>query len=140
VALCREQGNVWTGAFQLQTLAHLANKRGNVAEAEAYLQQSLRLFKEVGFKPGQANVLENLGQLRESQGNFAAARAHYEACLALRRLMGGAQQTADVLEQLELVARGQGDYPAAQAFAQEREHWLAPVETTSPLRALRGTS
>jgi predicted ATPase len=128
VALCREQGNVWTGAFQFETLGQIALGQGRYAQAQAHLEESLELFQDVGFKPGQANVLENLGQTRQAQGDFAAARAHFEACLVLRRLMGGAREPANLLATLEQVALAQGDQPAAQRFAAERQRWLAPAE------------
>ena len=125
LALCRDMGNAWTGAFQLQTLGMLALRDGRFAQARGYLEEGLRLFQDVGFKPGQANALEQLGHVSQAQGDWAAARTHYETCLRLRRPMGGARDNTRLLTALEVVALEQGDYTGARDFAAERQQWLA---------------
>jgi tetratricopeptide (TPR) repeat protein len=62
--------------------------QGNYAAAQAHLDHSLKLFRELGDRQWSALVLGTLGLLAREQGDAAAARLWLEESLALNRELG----------------------------------------------------
>ena len=64
-------------AAALGNLGVLAKTRGDLAAAEGYYTQALKLNQELGRKEGMANQYGNLGGLEHARGNMAGARAFW---------------------------------------------------------------
>jgi tetratricopeptide (TPR) repeat protein len=103
-------------AATLYQLAICYDEQGNEGTVHSLLQESDRLYREVGDKEGMAYVLELSGKLAFRQGDTAMARSFMEESSALYREIGDRWAMYDPLDDLARMARNQGDYVAAQAF------------------------
>jgi non-specific serine/threonine protein kinase len=97
----------------------LASLQGDPAAAQAFFEESLALFRELGDKRGIASSLIQLGVVARIQGDDAAARALLEEGLALSCEVGDKGEMAWSLGSLGGVAFDQGDYALAQARFEE---------------------
>ncbi len=113
-SVCTEaQAKVLNGAGQL------AQNQADYASARSFFEQSLVLYRRLGFKRGIATSLNNVGWLEWRLGNYTAARALSEESLVLNREMEDDRGIATSLNNLGFVAYHQGDYVAAHSFHQE---------------------
>ncbi|MEK9735171.1 MAG: tetratricopeptide repeat protein, partial [Paracoccaceae bacterium] len=64
-------------AAALGNLGILADTRGDLAAAEGYYAQSLKLNQELGLKEGMANQYANLGGLEHARGKMTESRAFW---------------------------------------------------------------
>jgi hypothetical protein len=61
----------------LSALGWVTEKRGNYAQAEAYVQEGLILAREMNNDKGYAALLCVLGTIAESQGNVYPIATHF---------------------------------------------------------------
>jgi predicted ATPase/DNA-binding winged helix-turn-helix (wHTH) protein len=100
-------------AMSLSALAIVTHKGGLGAEARAYAEESLRIWKELGsgaFILG----LHNLANIASKQGDFKAARVAYEMTLDAFRSTGDQRGMAVALNGLGDVAVALGDHSGAR--------------------------
>ena len=91
----------------------------DLAWEEAALEETLRLYDELGYKEGVAHALHSLGWLRERKGDFARAEELYDRELAVVRLTGIVGGAACALQGLGVVAHLRGDSRRALTFLQQ---------------------
>ena len=103
----------------LSTAGTLAWHQTDYSVAQALLEESLAISRELGDHGGAASSLNNLGNVAIEQGNYPAARQLYEESLSIRRELGDRRSIAGVLGNLGIVAYEQGDLTAAQALSEE---------------------
>ena len=75
--MTRETGNRGREADTLDSLGVIAEKRGQIDNAERLHQQSLSIFREIGDKNGEAGVLINLGIIASHKGNDDELKRYY---------------------------------------------------------------
>jgi predicted ATPase len=92
---------------------------GNLAEAEALLEESLALSRELGDDRRIANLLGNLGVIAQDRGDLDRAAVLLEECLAVDRALGDRWGLAASLTNLARLARLRGDLPRSRALQAE---------------------
>jgi len=105
LAMHRELGDNAGIATSLGALAIVTHKAGRSAEARSYVEEALRLFKQIGSGTF-ILVLHNLANIATKQGDFKTARTVYEMSLAAFRSIGDRRGVA-------LALNGLGDVAAA---------------------------
>ena len=123
--------------YSIQTsskyLGKVAVSLGNIAEAEKYLRQGLRITREIGFVRDIVNLLYEVARLRVTQGmakeavELLALVLENPASLLTRWLEGRISDNAN-----DLLAKLEDDLPPedyAAAFARGREMELDKVVT-----------
>jgi tetratricopeptide (TPR) repeat protein len=99
-------------ARALRGLAHLHGESGDLASADALLQESLRIYQELGDEDGIGRCLNNLGFNAWRQGSAPKAKPLFEQSLAIRR-------DAVPLGNLTHLALAEGDLAHARTRAEE---------------------
>jgi predicted ATPase/DNA-binding XRE family transcriptional regulator len=97
----------------------LAAIQGNFEQAQAWLNESLALFRAAQDADGTADSLDILGDVAWLQGDFAQAKAFYEESLALRRACGVKSSIALSLLSLGNAAVEGGDCAQAHQLYEE---------------------
>jgi predicted ATPase/transcriptional regulator with XRE-family HTH domain len=97
----------------------LASIQGDPSAANLYLQESLRLFRELGDRMGEAWVLNHLGQTLNLSGQQAQAGPVFEASLQLFRALGDNLHSAWVLINLGEASLQDGQVDRALQFLSE---------------------
>lgn len=93
----------------------LAVRQGDRLGAQPMLEESLRLFQEVGDNWGVAWTLDNLGMLVLSDGDYARAGTMFERSLALFQRVGDRRGSACVFDNLGWTSLMQGDHVQARS-------------------------
>ena len=97
----------------------LAIMQGRYEDAQARLEESWAIYKEVDDAWGQSESLVRLGKLAQKRGLLDAARDFYSQCLDLSRQAGFGLLELSAINNLGLVAYDCGDYDLARALHQE---------------------
>ena len=97
--------------------AHWRNR--DFAAAQANLQTSLTLYRQIDDPTGQSEVLSILGNVAFDQGQDEEAQAFFSECLALRRKAGNKPLIGYALHGLGMVAMNQRDFVTAQTVLSE---------------------
>lgn len=97
----------------------VAQGLGDLAAAQAHLEESAVIWREVGDKQGLAHALIWLAELAHDRGDFARMRPLVEEGLALSRQVGDKWGIAWSLNNLGGAAGVQGDSAAARALHEQ---------------------
>lgn len=97
----------------------LAASQYDLASAQALLNESVALSRELGDKETMAFSLNSLGIVIRDQGNFVEGNRLHEESIALFQEIGNKWGTALALNNRGVSARNQGDYEKANAFHQQ---------------------
>lgn len=103
-------------AKALRAAAQLAEHEYNFKRASAWLEESVRLYQELGDREGEAAVLNRLGIATLDAGRYTEAMAWFERCLALRREAGNSRGMAGSLTNMGVVALHLGEYAQANSW------------------------
>ena len=106
-------------ARALTGLGYLAVHQGDLDGAGAPLAEALALWRGLGDRAGETQVLQMLGMLAEYRGDDDRATARYEEALALYRGMSDQVGVAGMLENLADAAYRRGERDRATELAQE---------------------
>ncbi|HEY1011460.1 MAG TPA: tetratricopeptide repeat protein, partial [Herpetosiphonaceae bacterium] len=101
------------------TLGNLAYSRGDLAQAVAHHEQSLRLRQALGDRRGTAGSLTNLGMAAANRGDFERALGLLERSLALTQEIGDAQGCAHGLMNVATMDYKRGELDRARAGYRE---------------------
>jgi tetratricopeptide (TPR) repeat protein len=97
-----------------------------VIAAQKFFEESLQLFRDVGWRSRIALVLNGLGELARANGDYERADALYQEGFGLYRELGDKMRIAVVLNNLGFVALHREDTTRARtAFAESLELWSA---------------
>jgi hypothetical protein len=99
------------------------------AEAGASLNESLRLYRELGDLAGVASVENLLGRLDCLNGRYASGREHYRASLGLTRDWVWMQRITGPLDGLAVMAAGQDQPEWALRLAAASARWREEAAT-----------
>ncbi len=97
----------------------LAYTQGDDGSAQAFYEESLTIFREIGDLRGIATSLNGLGHVSYDQGDYGSARTFYEESLTIFREIGDLRGIALSLNNLGFVSSSQGDYSSARTFYEE---------------------
>src|SRR5262249_54365576 len=113
-------------------LGQVALQDGDETNAEALLEKSLAIYREVSVHQGFiGTTYGHLGQVALLQGDEPRARALFEASLEIHRATGSRQGTAISLEKLASAAAVREDTETARALYEEG--LLLALELDNPL-------
>jgi tetratricopeptide (TPR) repeat protein len=97
----------------------VARSQGEYAAAQAFYEESLKLYQELGDRHGIANVLNYLGGAAQGQGKYDEARTLYAESLSLWRELGSKSGIAYALVSLGDAVSRQGDTVMARSQLEE---------------------
>jgi predicted ATPase/transcriptional regulator with XRE-family HTH domain/Tfp pilus assembly protein PilF len=97
----------------------LAVDQGDHAQAAAFCEEALALYRERNDREGIAQALNSLGIVAVGQGDYARATARYEESLALARELGDRRGIALALSNLAQVVWRRGDDARAETLLEE---------------------
>ncbi len=109
---------VWR-ARALNIASELADKLGDISQADALATESLALFRGLGETRGLADALCNLAGARLTQNDYARAEPLLIEALTLYRQLDFPAGIATALSYLSMLAKEQGDYDRAVACLEE---------------------
>ncbi|MBZ0315556.1 MAG: LuxR C-terminal-related transcriptional regulator [Anaerolineae bacterium] len=110
VAIAREYGDKRQLGWSLWALSTTLARD---SEAEAWIQEALVLFREVGDQPGLGLVYNSMGERARLRGDDVRARSAYEESLAIAERTGDARRQYYVLFNLAFVAQHEGNHQDA---------------------------
>jgi tetratricopeptide (TPR) repeat protein len=108
------EGKVWEQARTYVSLGWGTLRQGDYAQASAYLEKALDLYREGGDKYGAAFTLAGLGEIATRLGYLPRASAILEESLKLRREMGDKWGIGVSSGTLGWIAIQEGDYSRAR--------------------------
>ncbi|CAA9549649.1 MAG: hypothetical protein AVDCRST_MAG49-1663 [uncultured Thermomicrobiales bacterium] len=100
-------------------LALLEHCGGAEAEARAYGEEALALYRRLEDRPGTAIASYVLGKIAEDRGEYDRAEARFDEALALYRSAGDPIWTGLSLAHLGSIAFGRGEHRRAEAVLTE---------------------
>ncbi len=101
-------------ADALERAGSLAWLQGDYGEARRYLNEALRLARQLGAKPCLAAALGTLGGCAVEEGHHSEAQTYFEESLRLAGELGDVRGTARVQHNLGTLALDQGDISTAE--------------------------
>ncbi|NTW00114.1 MAG: tetratricopeptide repeat protein, partial [Oscillochloris sp.] len=111
-------------ASLFRVLAGVYYQQDHLAKAAHYVEQSLEIYRSIGYAPGTAAAYDNLGSLYYTQGKWAAALASFEKALQLRDEIGYVPSQALTLANLGQLRLAAGNHAQAAADL-ERSHKIS---------------
>jgi len=103
----------------LHTAGQLGFLMGRYGEAQACLEESLSIARELGDKGRAGTVLQELGAVFSGQGDLGAARRHFEEALGLARELGNKRELAAATNALAQLHRMQGELDTAEPLYEQ---------------------
>jgi len=76
------------------TLGQAALLRGDGAVALRLAQEALEIFRSIGYRTGEGDMLYQAGRAALRMGDRAAARSYLSASVAIRRELGNEAEVA----------------------------------------------
>jgi predicted ATPase len=110
-------------AHAQHALGWLLRKRGQYAEAEAWLSRARESYQTTGDPAGVSRTLADTGEIQRLQGKYAEAKTYYDQSLQLAGQLEDPSALraarAHALKGAGTVATWQGDYVTARALNEE---------------------
>ncbi len=103
----------------LLAAAALSEYQGDFSPAQAYCEEAMLIYQELGDRQPIARALNELGLLAFYQGDLTTARKYFEQSLAIKRQEGNQWSIANTINNLGLMASYQNDHDAAYTLLQE---------------------
>jgi len=104
-------------AVSKKDLAIAYRQAGNFIEAEELFDDALRIHRQVGSLPGEANVLNNVGILYRMEGRYVASEVAHAEAIEIYRQIGNRRGEADCMRQKAMLhrqRRAEGDIELAR--------------------------
>jgi DNA-binding SARP family transcriptional activator/tetratricopeptide (TPR) repeat protein len=114
-----QRGDRPAQAAALYELGMMQSATGDVPAATRAMEESLRIFADLGIRSGQASALNRLGHLHQMAGDYPAANCSQQEALAVARVLGDRLRQARVLHDLGIVCLVTGDFTGATRAQQE---------------------
>jgi predicted ATPase/DNA-binding XRE family transcriptional regulator len=118
-ALGKGASPTYARAEALNGAGALARIQADYEQAQAWLDESLVLQRELGDKKGMADVLLNLGTVALDRGDHPRSAALFDESLSLRRELGDSWSIALALNNLGVTVRARGDLADAASLGEE---------------------
>lgn len=88
-------------------------------EAEARLQEALRLSRQLQFAKGEAYALSGMGTIEDIRGNVEQAEMYHKQSLSIRRMLGNPRDIAASLNNLGVISEWKDDFVSALKYHRE---------------------
>jgi adenylate cyclase len=99
----------------LNNLAYISNIQGDHRGSRAYLEQALRINRQISDRRGEGITLQNLGVVSYDQCDFVNAEKYWEKALKIFKEIGDRQHEAMVMTSLGNISSDLfGDYTEAK--------------------------
>ncbi len=122
----KESAALYHSVGDEESLALIAQNRGNIAYRQAdllaarrFYNEALETFRRRGTAWGIASAIGNLANISQDEGKFEEARRQQEECLRLARENGDLRMAAYTLYNLGNLAMAESDLPRARRFYEE---------------------
>jgi tetratricopeptide (TPR) repeat protein len=86
---------------------------------EAKYQESLRIFRELKHRRGEAEVLNDLGIFYTDRERYAEAEDYFEKALKIKREIGWHWGACNTLAGLAVIRHNQGDFSGAVKYSEQ---------------------
>jgi predicted ATPase/DNA-binding SARP family transcriptional activator len=117
LAIDRADGNGYSTASWLNSLARVVTAQGDYATAERLLKEALEIFQRFDYELTTAVVLNNLGEVELARGNAVLARVYLDRSLRIKQRFGDTWSTTFTEVNLALLLLLEGDAESAAAVA-----------------------
>lgn len=135
--LARALGNKTGQADALYQLGRIAIRMSELADADRFISESLRLATEINSVLAQARAHYGMGVVAwRLEGDFDKANSHYLACLRLARETGDVLQIINALLGLGVNAMHVKDFPKAHQYFQDGQSLANEVGNQERLATL----
>jgi DNA-binding SARP family transcriptional activator len=104
---------------EARCLYGLGRSTADLSGSEAYLKESLPIYREVGDSAGESLCLDQLAYNLSIMGDYEAAAAYYEQSLHLARQIGFRQCEVNVLFRLGMLHNQIGDYAGGRPYLEQ---------------------
>ncbi|NUM79149.1 tetratricopeptide repeat protein, partial [candidate division KSB1 bacterium] len=92
---------------------------GDYATALKYLEESLKIRREIGDRAGEGATLNNISQIYDARGDYATALKYLEESLKILREIGDRAGEGATLNNIAAIAHASGDYATALSYLEE---------------------
>ena len=123
-------------AKALRGLAQILMVLGDLGRAQAYLEESLSLYKELGNRAGVAESLASLGWLAHHRGEAKRAESLFEESLAIGRPLEHKYVIPSALTGLAWVAADDGDLGRTKSLTRRPWRYIVNLIAAWKYRAL----
>ncbi|MDZ7397084.1 MAG: tetratricopeptide repeat protein [candidate division KSB1 bacterium] len=103
----------------LNNISQIYSARGDYATALSYLEESLKISREIGDRQGEGTTLGNIGNIYLARGDYATALDYLQQSLKIRREIGDRQGEGATLGNIGNIYRARGDYATALYYLQQ---------------------
>ena len=111
--LCQDSHDLFTQTYAMSSLARLAIKRGEVAQAKALCQQALALAQDINDQRMEAIQYNLLGQIALAEKDFPAAVNQLETAVTIGEMINNTDLLDESTKQLGEAYLGTGQYALA---------------------------
>ena len=115
----RELGDRGGEARSLNNLGIIAQKRGDVADAERLFRECLAIMKEIGNRHGEAGSLNNLANIAQERDDLDEALRLFEESIAIKKEIGDRSGEANSLNNLGNIENRRGNHDEALRLQRE---------------------
>ena len=117
-------GSIAKAMKTLGGLLLFSKERKNLKRIVPVLEESLKLYQELGDQEGIAWVLNFLGIHSAEQEDFAKAKRFLNESLVLRRALGDPWGIAQTLQNFASISLRERDYTSAKEYSEETITWF----------------
>ncbi|NBC34506.1 MAG: tetratricopeptide repeat protein [Alphaproteobacteria bacterium] len=103
-------------AVACHQLGIVAQKRGDLDDAERWYRKSLEMWQALGDRPGMATTYHQLGMVAQERGDLDDAERWYRKALGIDEALGERPGMAQSYHQLGMVAQERGDLDDAERW------------------------
>ncbi len=103
-------------ANSLRLSGMFATQQGENVIAKNYVEESLRIYRELKDKTGIANCLNILGLIDFDTGNYESSKKKLTESLEIRKEAGRNIALSSAMNSIGLLALAQGDYADAESY------------------------
>jgi tetratricopeptide (TPR) repeat protein len=103
----------------IYNLSRIYQTFGDMPKALDYCQQSIKIFREIGDRQGEAASLHQTSIIYYLLGDYPQALSLSQLSIEIKREIGDRHGDAASLHQTSIIYEGLGDYPQALSFSQQ---------------------
>ncbi|HTK07139.1 MAG TPA: tetratricopeptide repeat protein [Ktedonobacteraceae bacterium] len=117
--ISREREDSGGNSSALLYLGQIAQKQGELAEAESFFKEGLELARQLDDKERISAFLTGLGETNWRRGDFTQAEIYLQEGLSIAQQLDNKERTSVILKNLGSVAANQGDFSKEEMYLKE---------------------
>ncbi|RIV21204.1 tetratricopeptide repeat protein [Fibrisoma montanum] len=102
-----------------QQIGNLYYQLSQFSEALPYLEQSLKLARQIGDRAGEGTTLNNISQIYDAKGDYETALHYLEQSLSIRQQIGDRAGEGTTLNNISQIYDAKGDYETALHYLEQ---------------------